>query len=378
MKKLLLISITILVLTIIYFGYKFFSAAAGMMEAEDIKLPAIEKVTSIDDIVQPYIQHNTTKGLSIGVYDKGRINYYNYGICSDIKPVLPTNQSIYEIASITKTFTAATLVQMVQEGKVQYHDPISKYLPKGVVNWSDSLAITLEELATHQSGFPKIPDNHLKRAIFNMDNPYKNYSEKDLYNFLRSYTPKPKAKRKVAYSNLGMGLLGNILAMVENTSYEGLIQRKITQPLGMNHTFGEYKPQRQVTGHNGYGEPTAAWEDLTLEGAGAIRSSTSDMMKYLITNINEDPPFGETHTPRADYGEKTKMGLGWLTIFPKNTNLELLFHNGGSGGFKSTMLFSKEKQMGVVVLSNSIQSVDGIGIRIMELVDRQQAISKLE
>jgi len=140
----------------------------------------------------------------------------------------------------------------------------------------------------------------------------------------------------------------------------------------MENTYAGFKNGMQLTGHNGYTEPTSAWEFQTLEGAGAICSNTADMMKYLSANIEAKQPFVETHKPRADYGKKSKIGLSWIILNTKDTDLELHFHNGGSGGFRSAMLFSQEHQMGVVVMGNSIQSVDEIGIRIMELIDKKK------
>lgn len=376
MKKAILIIIACIVVSAVCLGYQFFVNVFAMQQAKDIEVPAIENITSINDIVQAYVNDETTKALSIGIYDNGKTTYYNYGICSDENPVPPDNQTIYEIGSITKTFTTAALVQLVEEGKVKYEDQIAKYLPKEVVNWGDSVAITLEELATHQSGLPRLPNNMIKHMLLNMDNPYKKYGEQNLYDFLKSYTPELKDQRKVAYSNLGMGLLGYILAQVSNISYNELIQTKITKPLGMANTYADFIDEKQVTGHNGYGKPTSAWELKALKGAGSIRSNTADLMKYMIANIQSKFPFEETHHFKADFDEKTKIGLAWLTIYPKDTNLELLFHNGGTGGFRSTLLFSKETQQGVVVLSNGIHSVDAIGIRIMEFLEKQSATTQ--
>ena len=348
-----------------------------MQETNDIVIPEIGEVSSIDDIVMNYVNHDLTKGLSIGVYNRGQETYYNYGISSDDHPVPPTKQSVYEIASITKTFTAAILAQMVSDGKVDYDDPISMYLPEGVVHWSDSLAMTLEELATHKSGLPRLPYNHILKAFYHMDNPYKNYTEDDLYSFFTYFEPMRKQDRKVEYSNLGAGLLGNILAQVAGISYRELVDQYILNPLGMEHSYVGYREDNQMVGHNGYGDITPGWEKQTLEGAGSIRSTTEDLMKYLIANVNSEQPYAETHAPREDFkgfGQGTKIGLAWLTIYPKDSEIELVFHNGGSGGFRSALLFSKEMDQGVVVLANSIQSVDAIGMRIMKYLRTQNEI----
>ncbi len=377
MKRTLLFLVAAITLFFAYSIYQFRSGAKAMQEAKGIVIPKVEEVASIDDIVKNYINHDLTKGLSIGVYDSGQVTYHNYGIRSDDHPVPPTHQSVYEIASITKTFTAAILAQMVSEGKVSYDDPVSMYLPEKVVHWSDSLSMTLEELATHKSGLPSLPYNHILKAFYHMDNPYNNYTEDDLYSFFTYFEPVAKQNRKVEYSNLGAGLLGNILAQVAGVSYSELVDRYMLNPLGMNDSYVGYREGHQMTGYNGYGAVTPAWESQTLQGAGSIRATTEDLMKYLTANVNAEQPYAETHQSRADFdgfGAGTKIGLAWLTIYPKDSDLELVFHNGGSGGFKSALFFSKKTDQGVVVLANSIQSVDAIGLRIMEYLDNQSEI----
>lgn len=377
MKRMILISVTILVLVLIYFGYKFIKNIIGMVPAEDIEIPSIETVSSIEDIVQSYISHTTTKGLSIGVFNKGKISYYNYGICSDDKPIPPTNQSIYEIGSITKTFTTTVLAQMIQEGKVQLKDPISKHLDQEKLNWSsDTITITLGELATHHSGLPRIPLNQLKQSFFHFDNPYKSYGKSEMYNFLKTYTPKPVAKRKSSYSNFGMGLLGTILADIDGISYEEMIANRITKPLNMHHTFIDRAGKDILKGHNGYGAITSPWDFQAMAGAGSIRSTSEDLMKYMVANLEEQSPFVDTHYPQADFSEKEKIGLGWILIPTKKEDDTGIFHNGSTGGFQSAMAFFKERQTGVIVLSNSIQAVDAICFRIAQLLDKNQDIAQ--
>ena len=94
---------------------------------QEIPIPALSGTTTIEDIIQPFIANDRTKGLSVGTYQDGKIEFYNFGICSDKNRVAPSEKSIYEIGSITKTFTATVLAQMVAEGKVNYEDPIVKY-----------------------------------------------------------------------------------------------------------------------------------------------------------------------------------------------------------------------------------------------------------
>ena len=334
--------------------------------AQNIPVPILVEVNSIEEITQPYIDNDRTKGLSIGTYKDGKIDFYNFGVCSDENAVLPSEQSIYEIGSITKTFTTTVLAQMVIEGKVQYEDPVSKYLPKEIVSWSPNVSITLEELATHSSSLPRMPNNFLKSAFLNPNNPYKDYAVKDMFAYLKDFKPTPKSERKVAYSNLGMGLLGHILANVDSLSYEEMITKRIFEPLEMNDSRIEIAEGSLIQGHNGSGNPTSQWDLPTLAGAGAIRSNTSDMMKYLVANINEQAAYVLTHAPRKDFTDFQKIGLAWIS--QQNGDLAFTWHNGGTGGFRTFTGFSKEKKVGVVVLANSVQGVDKIGVRILEFL----------
>lgn len=358
MKKILLYTfLAIVVLAIAGFIY------AYKQIKQNIQIPPLTAINTIDDIVKPYIDNETTKGLSIGIYKDGKVEFYNYGICSDKNPVLPTENSIYEIGSITKTFTGAVLAEMVAEGKVNYNDPISKYLPKGVCNWSEEKAITLEELSTHSSGLPRLPDNLNAKLL--SDNPYQNYSTEDMYAFLKTYPSKTKQERKNEYSNLGVGLLGLILSKVDGKSYETMVTDRIFNPLGMNNSS---ITGQVIQGHDAIGYPTSQWDFQAIAGAGAIRSCTADMMKYLVANFNLKEPFISTHKIRKNLNEVQQIGLGWITQEGVESGKQLMFHGGGTGGFLSFAGLFKKEQVGVIVLSNASQDVEGIGIRVLQFL----------
>lgn len=378
MKKIILLSILVVILAISYMIGSFIYGSMSLQQSTDIAIPKRGAASSINDIVTPYLAHEKTKSLSIAVYNRGQISYLNYPSEDDnTSDDTPTNASIFEIGSISKTFTGTLLSQMVDEGKVSLDDPISKYLPKEVINWGDTISITLKELATHTSGLPRLPDNYIYGSFFNPKNPYKKYTRAYLLDFFQYYTPIAKEDRKVDYSNLGMGLLGDILAQVEGTTYEALVKHRIFDPLNMTDSYASYKKDNQVSGYDGRGKKTSAWEFQINKGAGAIRSSSRDMMKYMIANLEEQDLVRGAHQPLVKDGEHMEVGLGWFLIHPKQSDLELLFHDGGTGGFSSVMILSKEKQIGVTVLSNSVQSVDLIGFRIIELLEKNTTIAKI-
>ena len=366
MKKVLLyIFLAILFLAVASFAY------AYKKLKQSIQIPPLTEITAVTDIVKPYVDNEMTKGLSIGVYKDGKIEFYNYGICSDENPVLPTENTIYEIGSITKTFTGAVLAEMVTEGKVKYEDPIAKFLPDSVCNWSPEKAITLEELSTHTSGLPRLPDNLTKHFLADLDNPYKNYSTEDMYAFLKKYPSKSKSARKSEYSNLGVGLLGHILAKVDEKSYEAMVTDRIFNPLKMDNSSIAITEGQLVQGHDALGYPTSQSDFQAMAGAGAIRSSIADMMKYLVANLSNKKPYADTHNPRKDMSSFQKIGLAWIS--QKNDDMKITWHNGRTGGFCTFMGFSKDKNVGVIVMANSTQSVDVIGIRLLQFLIKPQS-----
>ncbi|MEM1121419.1 MAG: serine hydrolase domain-containing protein [Bacteroidota bacterium] len=360
MKKILLWSLLI----IVFLGVAGFTYIYKKLK-QDIPVPPLSEVSSIADIVAPYMTNEMTKGLSIGTYQNGQVAFHNFGVASDKNPVLPTEKSIYEIGSITKTFTGTVLAALAVEGKVKYNDPISKFLPDSVCNWSADKSITLEELATHTSGLPRIPNNLMKSLFTDIDNPYRNYGTEELYAFLKEYEPKAKTKRKNEYSNLGFGLLGHILATVNQTTFEEMMTQHIFQPLAMNQSSA-VDNNNLIQGHDALGQPISQWDFQALAGAGAIRSSVTDMMQYLQANIEEKTPFQAAQIPRKAMNDFQKIGLGWIS--QQNDDLSFTWHNGGTGGYRTFMGFSKDQQVGVVVLSNATQSVDGIGVRTLEFL----------
>lgn len=339
-----------------------------------IHYPPLDTIVDVDDIVQAYLDQEHTHALSIGIYQAGAHEFYNYGAISDENPSSPDSLSLYEIGSITKTMTAALLNLAVEAGKVNLDDPIRKYLPDSLCNWEENVAITLEELATHTSGLPRIPSNMMASMLANMDNPYKNYSVKQLYKFLKKYKPIAKAKRKMEYSNLGAGLLGHIIALQYDKDYEQLFKTQLAQPLGMNHstiTLENGLADLMVQGHSQGGKAVSNWDLPTLTGAGAIRSNTLDMLKYVEANIKGSLSLDKTHEVRHKLDENNGIGLGWFQQNLKDTDVSFHWHNGGTGGFRTFCAFAKEQAIGVVILSNTAISVDEMGMLILQHLVRE-------
>ncbi len=353
-----------------------FFAAFSCTKMEQIQYPSLENIQSVDDIVAPYLASDETFALSIAIINGEQEQFFHYGNISNKNPQAPDHPSIYEIGSVTKTFTTSVLAAMVREEKVSLDDPISQYLPDGVGNWGDSLTITLEELATHSSGLPRMPANFGSvTTLLHYKNPYKKYTVAQLYEYLKVHKIKEKSKRKVNYSNLGMGLLGHTLALHHGTDYETMVKQYILDKWEMPNTtitLDEEAMKLVVQGHNGRGRPTPLWDIPTLAGAGALRSNITDMAKYVKAHMKEEQFLADTHKARGSMQEGVEIGLAWILTKTPQMKQNIIWHNGGTGGYRSFVGFDKENQLGVVVLSNASVSVDPLGILILEYLAKQK------
>ncbi|MGH3814789.1 MAG: serine hydrolase domain-containing protein [Pseudonocardiaceae bacterium] len=259
---------------------------------------------------------------------------------------------------MTKVFTATLLADMVLTGMVALDDPVQDYLPDGVVLGVRGRPITLVDLATHTSGLPRLPRGMLRRSLQEHRNPYARYSVHDLYAALPATRLKNAPGAKIRYSNFGFGLLGHVLSLRAGRSYGQLLRERICQPLGL-HDTGISVPvaarPRFARGHNRRGRPVPHWDIPTLARAGVLRSTVGDLLAFLRLHLHgTGSALAEaaalTHEPRALRG-RVAMCLGWLQLSPRGQ--QVLFHDGGTGGFRSFVGMVKETCTAVVILSNT-------------------------
>lgn len=326
----------------------------------------------VDSLVRPYIQLQHTAGITVAVIKNGKVETYSYGESKKGKKQLPdVNKTMFEIGSISKTFTAILLADEVVKGKMSLEDPISKYLPDSIPNMVfNGIPITLKTLSNHSSGFPRLPMNLYQKGD-DANNPYQNYDEKRMFTYLKNFKPYREVGVNYDYSNFAVGLLGNILARQNSTNYEQLLTEKICKPLEMKHTkitIQGTDNQYFAQGYDEKGKEAHTWDLNTLAGAGGIRSTTNDMVKYVEANMNKAPKrlqdaIGLTQKTTFSQGQNV-IGLGWH--FTTGKNHTITQHSGGTGGFRSFVGFDKERQIGVVVLSNSAEEVAMIGFGLLK------------
>jgi len=311
------------------------------------------------------------RGAVVGVWKNGEQSVFAYGAA---KP-----DSIFEIGSITKTFTALTLAQMVEAGKARFDEPVRELLPPDTVRHPDAPDMTLLDLATHRSGLPPIPNN---LHPGNMREAYAGYSADDLYAFLRYWGAGKSPYVTFQYSNLGFGLLGHALAIRAGVSYEDLVNG-ITRPLGMRDTavnLTDEQSKRVIQGYGGGDAPVGLMDLGVLAGAGAIKSTGSDMVRYLAANVRPETTefraaIDATHRLRGQIGPGANIALAWAY----DADHGIYEHDGGTAGYTSDALFSPRGRYAVVVLTNvgpdMFQLASVLGEHVRNRLAGERAIS---
>jgi CubicO group peptidase (beta-lactamase class C family) len=305
--------------------------------------------------------------LVIGMIADGKSEVVGFGKLDNGRA--PDGGTVFEIGSVTKTFTATLLADAVQANRVALDEPVEKLLPGFTIPARNGRSITLADLSDQHSGLPRMPSNVVPA---DPANPYADYDAAKLKAFLAGYKLPRDPGASYEYSNLGEGLLGYALATSAHTDYGTLLHEKIFAPLAMNDsavTMTDAMRSQLAFGHTDSGKPAKNWDFDTLAGAGAIKSTAHDMLLYLRANMGVDhtPLDGAMHlaqTPRADMDGQDRVGFAWITrTTPKG---QIVWHNGMTGGYASFVGFTADGTHGVVVLTDAASSVDDLGFAALD------------
>lgn len=351
------------------------AAAAPPPEAPPAAPPTMPAEAEIRRILVDRVdQRRQSVGIVVGVIDPGSRRVVAYGMngADDPRPV--DGGTVFEIGSATKVFTALLLADMAHRGEVQLGDPVAKHLPPEVrVPQRGGRQITLQDLATHTSGLPRLPSNLVPR---DRANPYADYTARQLYEFLAGYELPRDIGQAYEYSNLGAGLLGQALAHRAESDFETLVRTRITGPLEMSSTaitLPDSARGRLAAGHDEQLARVSGWDVPTLAGAGALRSTANDLLRFLAAHLGYDesplaPAIAATTAVRHPTGVPgLEIALGWHVLRTAGGR-ELVWHNGGTGGYRSFIGFDPQRRVGVVVLSNTFTAagVDDIGQHLID------------
>ena len=315
------------------------------------------------DGIRSFLQQNfanTNAGMVIGLIDERGTRILSAGKPDNGSGQEVNGDTLFEIGSVTKTFTALLALDMAARGELTLDDPAAKYLPKSVKmpRWNDK-PITILNLAAQDSGLPFNADNLSgKDWAEKLDT----YTVERMYAFLSGYALTNEPGARFQYSNLGMSLLGHVMELNSGTNFESLIVNRICHPLQMESTCITLTPglsARLATGHDENGRRAPNYHLQVMAGAGALLSTANDLVKYVSANLGltessltqlmkktqvirhrNAPEFGNTAMPWWDGRVYQPPGM------------ELIGHGGGTHGYSAFIGFDKRQRRGVVVLAN--------------------------
>lgn len=297
--------------------------------------------------------------LSIAIIKNSQPTYYGVIKENDSIRFTGNKDSVFEIGSITKVFTSTLLANFIVQGKIKPTATANQYFN---FKFKDKSGIKLIELANHTSGIPRLPSNLVQEG-YKFDNPYKHYNSNHLNEYLKNELKLlSKPGTSYEYSNTGAGLLGYILGISQKSNYSQLLQELIFDKYNMPGSFTTITgiENRVIKGLNQKGEEVSNWDFDVLTGAGGILSTAEDLTKFALAQF--DPANKElalTQTPTFIINDKMKIGMGWH-IIRSESGKEFHWHNGGTGGYSSSMALDVENKNGVIILSNVSPSNDGV------------------
>jgi CubicO group peptidase (beta-lactamase class C family) len=323
------------------------------MRVDDADIRAI-LIQRIDDDAQ-------SVGMVVGVVEPVGRRIVTYGSFEKDNPRVLAGDTVFEIGSVTKVFTALLLTDMVERGEVALSDLVETYLPAGItVPQRNGRQITLQDLAAHTSGLPRLPPNFKPKDL---SNPYADYTIERLYEFLSSYDLPRDVASQFEYSNLGFGLLGHALERRGGMDYGSLVRTRILDRLGMSSTgitLSSDMKGRFASGHNSKLERVGNWDVTMLAGAGALRSTADDLLTFLAANLGfTQSPLSPAMTAmlriRDSKGRDSAIGWQMVTldgIFARDGR-NIVWMSGATFGYRTFIGFDPVARRGVVVLANA-------------------------
>jgi len=312
--------------------------------------------SAVDHFVLNYMKEGKRVGISLGVNYNGKQFIYNYGETSPGSGILPSDKSIYEIGSITKTFTGLLMAHAITKGRISVNDDIRKFLTGSFPNlqYPNGDPVKIAYLLAHTAQFPNSFDNLPSPPI----------NEKTFLDALHEIKLDSLKSFRYQYSNVGYQLLGLILEKVYKKSYTDLISQYITRPLGMPHTKLTYSADEESLLLKGYGanrEPVSSMQAI-LPAAGSLHSSVRDMLKYLHYQ-NQEKTAAIRLTHRIIFGDIDKEAYGFQWAIGKNWGWDQYLRiDGGTTGYRTFCVMYPLHNVSIVLLSNQKDDSAGAGL----------------
>ncbi len=363
---------------------------------ERLQLGPTTLEADVDELAKPLINSKEASCLEIGVLlPDGSIQSYGYGgVGNGGPPAVPDENTIFQVGSVSKLFTASILELLVQEGKIKYSDTVRDILPKSAKLSADIGEITIYQLATHTSGLPREPVT-FKQFWFFMEYEF---TGKNLYGYinkvwLNEYLKTCKIKNKshkFVYSNIGYGLLAYLIEEKTGKSFQDLVTEKIFSPLNMIDTafsLSQEQQRRQAVGHVGdqpyfmkRNTPIKSWDmGEIMAPSGGIYSTVTDLLIYAkctlaVENSPLNPVLIKTTEPKVYQQDGETSALGWTISEAGDDHTKITYKHGMTSGYSAYIGMNISKKIAVVVLCSSFNWNDKIGhsllLRLSHTSDR--------
>lgn len=308
--------------------------------------------------------------VSIAFIENGKTQFFGIIKKNDTVKSIRNQDEVFEIGSLTKVFTATVLASLAVQKKLNLKDNINSYY---AFPFKNDIRLSFESLANHTSGLPRLPEN---LDLSDEKNPYRNYGKAEIEKYLKNGLHIENAG-KYDYSNLGAGLLGYTLGVSQKTSFEELLRKTVFAQYKMNNSYTSSANlnDRLVKGLDKEGKAVPTWDFDVLFGAGGMLSTTEDLSKFVLAQFNpQNAELALTRKPTYAVNDQMKIGLGWHILKQKNSS-ETFWHNGGTGGYSSSLAFDVAKKNAVIILSNvsafspEMKNIDALCFELMNKAD---------
>ncbi len=339
------------------------AAAQGGESTSEVAALSGPDVASIDAFVSSQMQANRIPGLSLGiVHGTQMVHLQGFG-AADATGRMVTPQTPFLIGSMSKSFTALAVMQLVEAGKVELDTPVQRYLPWfRMADPAASARITVRQLLHQTSGIPANSEHELKEGFLSTGNE----TLEQYVRGLKTLALDRPVGASFEYANTNYSVLGLLVQTDSGQPYETYMQQHIFAPLQMSQSFASEQDARRDGLAQGYQVwfglpvPTTLPSPRDLLPAGYLISTAGDMAHYLIAQLNggrfentavlSAAGIATLHAPAAVMFPGTSYGMGWAN--GSINGVPAIWHNGSTGNFYSDMILVPSSQWGIVVLSN--------------------------
>lgn len=345
----------------------------------------------IGSLVADFVQAGRADGVSAAVVRGGHTRFYNAGLIARGGPTPATERSIYEVGSISKTFTGLLLAHAILEGRAAASDDVRRYLPSGYDNLvRGDRPVRLIDLVDTTSALPDnlpdwrqaIGDAKPEQIPFIAAKLLEGYTAQTLMADLRTASLVDTPGTAPRHSNVASQLTGIVLERLYGRPYEALLAQYIERPLGMSSGVAAPDPALVALGYDPSGPATPALTAPVVRAAGGLRYSAADMARYLAAQLAaRDPAVALTHQPAWGSPDTGAVGFHWVIAKTADSQVYLR-HSGGTFGFSSHCEFFPGQDYGIVLLANrgrlesALQSLAGLAHD--KLFGRPRGLAALE